>query len=625
MAMPTNSDSLPKTTNNSNLLTPSSYDKVKSFIVLAMTIWIGRFWNFASFGLYEDDYYRIPRAMGMSGSELGNSILSFFWSENQGRPLHPIFIYLFSFLGSKLGGLHAIHLLGYTIVTLNSFLFYILLRQLSTQPIFAITGALTFCLFPANTAQPFLTHTLGLQPSLMFLLIAFYCYLAKRKKLSYFIIVGSLLCYETVFLVFLAAPLLQKKWNSRLIQELFRHALVLGGMLVCMVIIRKISGESRVASINLLSDEIPRRMLSQMFVGSTMAMQTFVSRFFETLFDLKGLNKKLLVLLFLYFVGLVWVLSSLKFKISNNAFSRTILVKSRIFCLRIPLFLKNFVKLALLGLIMLVLAYPLTFAFQFNAQSGAGAGSLHLAATVGASILCACLCSAILFVAHTYGQKLLPTVGLSAYFALLVGFGLITQQDYVKGWEYQQAFWTDAIALCPDVTDGTVILLEPTGLRRTREIDSQSWSIPLVFNQIYKFPDDWKILPRVYRLKPDWQEKIILGEENVFDLNSSTRWMPSFIIDGQGFPSLYWKEKIVSEKNLIVKTTVASTNVILLETKDGQLTRKTEPLIIGEREFPLKEKSASRLPPFDKGSLYDYLIRASDEESIKYLRRRIQT
>jgi hypothetical protein len=49
------------------------------------------------------------------------------------------------------------------------------------------------------------------------------------------------------------------------------------------------------------------------------------------------------------------------------------------------------------------------------------------------------------------------------------------------------------------------------------------------------------------------------------------------------------------------------------------LTRRTEPLIIDGKEFPLKEKTATGLPPFEKGPLYDYLIKSPDEEPINYI------
>ena len=39
---------------------------------------------------------------------------------------------------------------------------------------FTLIGALVYCLFSADTTQAFITHSLGLQPSLTLLLLAFH-------------------------------------------------------------------------------------------------------------------------------------------------------------------------------------------------------------------------------------------------------------------------------------------------------------------------------------------------------------------------------------------------------------------------------------------------------------------
>lgn len=124
---------------------------IKVFLLLAITTWIAHFWHSASFGLYEDDYGRVSQVMGITWLELWDLILN--KSFGQGRPLHDGLIYLFSFLGLKLGGLHVVYWIGYAIVTINSFLFYLLLKRMFAKQGFAIIGALAFCLFPAGHSE----------------------------------------------------------------------------------------------------------------------------------------------------------------------------------------------------------------------------------------------------------------------------------------------------------------------------------------------------------------------------------------------------------------------------------------------------------------------------------------
>ncbi len=566
-------------------------DNIKILGFLAIITWIAHFWHFASFGLYEDDLWRFSNVMEKNWLEILGLLL------DQGRLLHDGLIYFFFFLGLKLklGGLHVLYLIGYTIVTINSFLFYLLLKRMFAKQGFAIIGALAFCLFPADTTQPFLTHSLGVQPSLTFLLIALHFYLSERKKLSYLVILGSLFCYEPIFPVFLTAPLLKKRWDSRLIRELLSHAVVLGVMIVSVVILRKVMGEGRVSSFGVFEAML---LVGNPIVGPITSMSMFVYRPIETLLKLNG---ELLMLLPLCFAGFTWVLSRLKLARMNDAFRLTTRFESRVFrTINLPESFNNFAKPVALGLIMLVLAYPLTLTTFGYSISGRGT-RVHTAAVVGASILCACVCVVILHIAAAHSKKRLATLGLVGFFTLLVGFGLIVQRDYKLSWQYQRAFWSDVVRLCPDVTDGTVIVVEPVGLRNPRQIMAHSWALPLVLGQIYQFPDDWKIPPRLYKLIPDWQN-YIGSDENLLHLKRTT-W--------NYFPFIR-----PQHKDLIVE----SSNVILLDTNNGRMTRRTEPLSIGNQDFILKEISASEPSLFEKGPLYDYLISAPDSAPISYLK-----
>ncbi len=223
---------------------PRGVLEIASHLVLfAAVVWITHFWNFSSFGLYEDDYYSIPDVMG---SKLPGMLESLATSSvtytEQGRPLHHLLIAAFSGLGFRLGGLEGIYVVAFAIVLGNVLLFYCLLRRLSRRTELALLGALAFCLFPADTTQAFLTHALGLQPALTLLLVAFHLYLSRSVKSSYVVIFLSLFLYETVFPVFAAAPLLRSPWSPGRKRELYRHTTIMGIMLVLVVAARSLLG-----------------------------------------------------------------------------------------------------------------------------------------------------------------------------------------------------------------------------------------------------------------------------------------------------------------------------------------------------------------------------------------------
>ena len=189
-------------------------------------------------------------------------------------------------MGIKLGGLQYAYAIGFAIATINAYLFYTLLDRIYGNRVFAFTGALTFCLFPADTTRDYLTHSLGIQPSLTFLLTAFHCYVAGQKKLSYSIVFLCLIAYEPFFTVFFVAPLFNKKWNSKLINEIFRHGIVLVAVILCVGIIRKLVSE------NQISDFSPQSIGLLVFnplVGSITSLAMLIYRPLETLLKLNGI------------------------------------------------------------------------------------------------------------------------------------------------------------------------------------------------------------------------------------------------------------------------------------------------------------------------------------------------
>ena len=223
----------------------------------------------------------------------------------------------------------------------------------------------------------------------------------------------------------------------------------------------------------------------------------------------------------------------------------------------------------------------------------------------------ACGCSAILLAAIKHDRKRLAILGIAGFFALLVGFGLRVQQDYQLMWQHQRGFWSDFVRLCPDLSEGTITFVEPSGLRDTRQqipfresrgvsdpkqIKSLEWELPYVLDRLYQFPANWQLKPKVYRLQSNWQEKI-LSKHDLFQVSAA-------------IPTIIRAE---------VNRQVESTNVILLETKHGKLTRRQDPLIIAGRKFNLKELPLSRQPTFEKKYFYDLLIQNQSEKPINYL------
>ncbi|MDB9450154.1 hypothetical protein [Dolichospermum circinale] len=581
----------------------------RNILILAIITFIAHFWHYQNLGLYEDDYFLIAQPMSMNLGEFSDFFKwhIFNYSSTEGRPLLYIIEFSVGFLGKLIANFQSLYLINYLVILINNILVYLFLSSLWRQPIFIIAGTLAFTLYPADTNHAYLTH-IFLYSSFTFLLLAFLSYFSGKKVISYLLIFASVLCYETMLPLFITAPLFKNQWNKNLLKEMLRHTLILGAMLVTVAIARKITGEARVDGLDILKLLlIPFR---QMVIGPLVSLSMFLYRPAQTLLNFKG---ELLIFVPLFIFGFVLLLSNLKIEAEDNSDSDN----------NIPI-LSPIKKLAFLGLALLVLSYPLFFTCAATEINGRNS-RVHMTAALGASILIGLFCYLIINLCNNNNlAKNLANTTLAVFFSLLVGFGLIVQQENQKTWEYQRAFWTDIVHLSPDIEPDTIILVDSPHLNTGKHLHSFiEWGVPMTLRQIYKFPKTWERLdelpqtedkprwyfwqkytfyPKVYRLSLNWQDTIV--NQGKFDFNPNSKAFEYF---------LQWE----------LPRLIDSHNIILLQEKDGKLFRRSEPLTIGNQKFEFKSVSELTLHSFEKGALYSSLIKQDDEPSINYFDRKI--
>jgi len=552
-------------------------------------IGVTRFLFAAYFGIYEDDYTRIPLALKMNAPELIHQIvMAFTGFVDHGKPLHTTIIYTLAMLGVTLNGLQGIYLIAYLINGTNAILFFLLIKQISPTK-YAIIAAISFVLFSGDITQAFITHALGLQTSLTFLLLAFHAYGREKRWLAYTFALAVLLTYETPYLIFLTAPLLfEPEWTKTVFRSLIQHALILGALLLAIILLRSVIGETRITGLGF--PEVLTTPLSHMLQGPIVSLGTYLYRPYQALITLPWLIWFALLPIFFIFL---WTLAKAlewddgKFPLQLNL-DRPSASKVASIMDRVRLWIQSDAAefhLLLLGLLILVLAYPLTFTVRAFAISGRDT-RVHLAAALGAAMVWAWIWTQILLWLKRQRTVWVGIVTLSTLFTLLVGFGLTVQGDMIRAWDLQRIFWNQLIRLTPDLDKGTVILVSPDGLIDTTNIGANTWSLPRILENIYLFPDNWGIndVPRVYRLTPDW-EIYILGEEGIFHLNARTT-VASRSYDRAVDPS----------------------HVIFLDTIDNELRRSQDVLLIENRIIELKSHSSPLIQIYKPGSIYHLII-----------------
>lgn len=551
---------------------------------LSLTIWVAHFFNFLHFGLYEDDYalissmWRLPDFLDNTRSALVG------WP--QGRPIGFMLLGIFSFVGERLGGLHAIYLIGFVIITVNAFLFYILLRNISTETM-ALTGALMFGLFPADTTHSFLTHSLCLQVSITFFLLAAIAHLSGRRVLGYLALAAVLLTYESPFPVFLAMPLLASTWDRALVRKLLLNAGIMAVIVVAVVAVRVVFGEERVAE---MRGDVPgtlKMIVQSLMIGPAVSMTQFINAPIRVIFNW---NATLTVYFAAFLTFFVWVLrgpaTSATGTLSDAISAGQTQIKPAHAASQTGGRHLKVWQLLVTGLAMLSLAYTLSFTHFPPIATFGRATSVHLAAALGGSLVFACICSQLLSLANRFRLRTYTVVLLSAYLALVVAYRLLIQYDFVRAWQNQHAFWTSAISAIPDMTENTVIFVLRDNLPKTSFILSNSWADPIILGQLFDFPEHWANPPRLFVVNRAWTREIKL-EQNHFN------WM---VPDATWFA--HWE-------------TLPDSNVILLDMENGKLVRRFGSLNINGLDLNLKSLPADAKLDFEKGPLYDCLIGAA--------------
>jgi hypothetical protein len=560
---------------------------------LIFTLWVVRYWHSADFGFYEDDLTHLPTAAAMSWSE----VIAFAFDPSrianllgQGHPLHYTFIYLLTNLGWRLGGIHGLYWLGFCIEAANICLFYALLKRIGSQALGAL-GGLAYALYSADTTQAYLTYSLGLHPSLTLLLMAGHAYLSGKKWLSYPLAGAMLLTYETPFTVFLAFPLLNLRRQRKPLSDLMLHVLIVGLMLVAMVVWRTGVGDDRVGGLDL--QQAVTVPIVHMIQGTLVSLGTYLYRPLQTLKSLDLEVAAVTILGFGLFSSLLYQLElGMPHELSESLRSSRVGLRHawrsiagwKKLWIGLPHEVRSLLRILAAGLVMLALAYPLTYTVRAYAISGRDT-RVHSAGVVGAALALGSFLLLVLWLARTTRWRQWLNLGIGAWLGILAGYGFVIQRDYQAAWLNQQHFWSDLVIQIPDARDGTVVLVEPGPLGDVRQIGANTWNLVYVLEQLYEFPPDWDRSPRVVRLEPDWREHIFSGD---------------------GWLQLDWRTVLTPSD---VWGEIEGKDVILFLDQGGVLVRQSGPMDIAGQSTSLMTTKERGEPPYPRRLLYDLLIR----------------
>jgi len=473
-----------------------------SLALIAVIIFAAHFLRVRNFGMYLDEYLFIGAWMDAEPQQIVNNFQTVFVRLPQGRPL------LFSIpqaLAASITpqfGIQGLYVIGYSIVVITAGAMMLFVRRLSGSLRAGVVAALIYVLLPADTTHALNIHTIGIQPGMLLLTLAAWAYIDDRRVLAYLLLVPILFLYESPFTVFFVVPFLKKNWRWR---DLLVNAAIILTALALVYLLRQSVADPRVTALN-FSVAAQRSVIATGW-GALLSLSAYPRAFNSVL---NSLRPDTLLAVGATFAILVVAFTALKRE-------------------RVP------IRLLWVGVLALGCSYLLSFTrFPPTLNSGVST-SQHIAGGFGMALIGASLWS-------LFPSRLI----LAGFLALLVGYGVVIQREYVLSWNDQREFWQAIFPLIQDADDSTIVLVDAENLRFTRDIQSHGFHSAFVFESSFSIPDDWTNPPHVL---------LTSSVRNFQVVPRQTQWVVRY--GAWEFP-------------------IQNGNVIYIDYEDGRFARRTE-------------------------------------------------
>lgn len=572
-------------------------ESVYVLLLLALVNWVSHFLYFKRFGLYEDDFGNIGINLGINFQNLLNLISYYLEHWHQGHPL-AFLPAMFTYIGGLTGSFYFLYVIAFLIVTVNSFMMYKILNKVFPESsILAITGALAFCLFPPDTTKLYLLHVFVLQMAIAFFLTATLLYLNNKKVLAYLTIILAIFSYESPFMLFFGVPFLMGKWDKKFWKKYLIHFIILCSMIALMYLYRKLTGETRVMQASGDMSGLFTKIIGGIIIGPLYNVFLFLRAPVVTVDYLISSSPSywwyydyIYYILTSCFIFFVWLFYKLKpdfnpklTNYSNSSDAHPLKTEDDISTNE---YFRKIIKLLFAGIIFLCLGYSVSFT-HFPPTAIAGRlTSVHLAATIGASIIFGCVCASIFFISERYRLKKYAVIIISLYLTLLVGYNTYAQKEFVESADFQKSFWSDVVKLCPDLEDSTVIIsnIPKDSLFVTKRFINtfdNYWDKSMI-RVFYYFPQDWTP-PYFQNISGSLESSIIL-KNGEFELIPHYTHLP--------------------------RQALKDSNVILLKMdENNNLVRIDSAISLYGKTFHLKPKGENTVQNLKKTKLYDLMIK----------------
>jgi hypothetical protein len=446
---------------------------------LAAVVFVAYYRRWLQFGFYGDDHAFFGNAINRDWAGELDWVRFCLTTWPQGRPLGAgLNEGLIPFLAFKLGGVPALHLGGFAILTANTLLMYRFLSR-SCSAAAAFSGAALYAMSPAATVQLSLGYAYLYGISMLVGLLACHAALHDRLLLFGICVAAAFTMVEPVVVFSLLAPPLlslhrRDGWRSRTL----RLAAVWSAVVLILLVVRRIMGdpwgEERVGAIAASPLTTLRHGLESAARGSLTYVDLVAERL---LLPWKELDGTLVLALglcgLLAFASLTWL--------EGNASRPGASAQG-------PRPTAHPVILLIAGAVLMAAVYLTYFRLPWypgTARRGFLSG-VHMVPAACAAVFAAGLVEGLLALVPRPRRRaalLAPALLL----ALLAAFGQLVQRDYAASWRFQKDFWRAYRHLCRDATEGTYVLVLDRNLAHPRFIDLFSWGTEILPGTLFLY------------------------------------------------------------------------------------------------------------------------------------------
>lgn len=505
---------------------------------MSLIVWLAYFSLCSSLGLYQDDvfmYHILQKADNGILSEAFDFVKDY---GGQGRPVTQVIMVLFAWVGSQIGGVSGLYVVGWILLSVLATLMFLCLRNFFSRVI-SLFGATFYILFPANTAKFF---AISFPEHICAILFLFAALLLIRGR--YFLAALSLLLtvgiYEQYILLGFLLPLLLLACKGdhfySSVRKSFRFLLSYGFLLVVAITYRLLYAPGRASDALLHKDKfaLVNKIFESIYYGMSASASSVYDRISEFLTSGESQEWTVMVL----------TLAVLLFLLSKLTGQNSAQVQSE--KAELPRVISGYIFI--FGLMAWAATYPLYGLYPARFPPSIIDGKMsnvHGPAAIGLTMLFAVALHTIEIRCKTWSRLLVASRLLVVlYLAILAGFFVGVQQRYVDSWHYQLSFWRQLPEVVPNLSPKSLVVVEEVGLDNPR-LEGGSpfdWTLPYLFPFMWQMPPDWTTVPLVI---PKW----------AFDLYSHVYEGHVEIV---GYPTMASRSFSTSE-------------VIMLRVREGQL------------------------------------------------------